>query len=202
MQAKIAFTNYIEERTLEEIKAYHQPEVFIEYCKACKYYNKIWTCPPYDFDIVKMLEDYKYVYIIGSKLNTDDLGTSYNILPGNRDMEYVIGEIHKTARRVLDGKLTALGKGKENLRILSAGRCLICNSCTREKQLPCIHRDEAHYSLESLGFNVAAICEDIIGEKLLWAKESLPEYFIFVSAILSREKLNVDLDYLKGCLVR
>lgn len=191
MQAKMSFEYHMEERTIDQIKQYHQPGVFIEYCKACKYYNKIWTCPPYDFDITKMLEEYKYAYIIGSKLNTNDLGASFDKILANKDLEYVTGEIHRAARRVLDEKLVAIGKGKENVCILLAGRCLICNSCTREKQFPCIHKEEAHFSLESLGFNVGAICEDILGEKLLWAKESLPEYFIFVSAILSKQKVTV-----------
>lgn len=190
MQVKIPFTNYIEERALKELKSYLQPKVFIEYCKACKYYDKIWTCPPYDFDITKMLEDYKYAYIIGSKLNINDLGESFSDLLANKDLEYVTSEIHRAARRVLDEKLAAIEKGREDVCILLAGRCLICSNCTREKQLPCIHKDKAHFSLESLGFNVAAICEDILGEKLLWAKEGLPEYFVFASAIFTKERLD------------
>lgn len=191
MIAEMPFIHHIEERTMEEIKAYLQPEVFIEYCKECEYYNKIWTCPPYDFDISKMLKDYKYAYIIGSKLYISDLGGGFNELINNRDTEYAAGEIYKTARRVLDEKLVALEKGKE--LILLAGRCLICKSCTREKQLPCIHKEKAHFSLESLGFNVSAICEDILGDKILWAKENLPEYYIYISAIFSQEKLEIKL---------
>jgi predicted metal-binding protein len=191
MKVEIPFVHNIEERTIEEIKSYLQPEVFIEYCKACKYYNKIWTCPPYDFDITKMLEDYKYAYIIGSKLYINDLGASFNELLGNMDLEYVTSEIYKAARKVLDEKLESIEKGKEHVCILLAGRCMICNSCTREKQLPCIHEEKAHFSLESLGFNVSAICEDILGDKLLWAKESLPEYFIYISGVLSQEKLDI-----------
>lgn len=191
MEVEIPFVHHIEERTIEEIKPYLQPEVFIEYCKACKYYNKIWTCPPYDFDITKMLENYKYVCIIGSKLYIKDLGVNFNEFLNKKELEHVTSEIHKAARRVLDEKLEIIGKDKKHVCILSAGRCLICNSCTRGKQLPCVHEEKAHFSLESLGFNVSAICEDILGDKMLWAKESLPEYFIFVSAVFSQEKLNI-----------
>jgi hypothetical protein len=42
-----------------------------------------------------------------------------------------------------------------------------------------------------MGFDVASLCEDILGDKILWTKESLPEYIILVSAILSQEKLNI-----------
>lgn len=190
MKDNIFFTNHTEERTMEEIKAYHRPEVFIEYCRACNYYNKIWTCPPYDFNVTKILEDYEYVYIIGSKVNTSDLRAGFNELAADMDLEDVTGEIHRAVRRVLDEKLMAIEKEKKNVCVLLAGRCLKCSSCTREKQLPCIHKDKARFSLESLGFNVAAICEDILGEKLLWAREELPEYFIFVSAVLSKERLD------------
>jgi hypothetical protein len=48
-----------------------------------------------------------------------------------------------------------------------------------------------HLSLESMGFDVASISEDILGDKILWAKESLPEYIILVSAIFSQEKLDI-----------
>jgi len=46
------------------------------------------------------------------------------------------------------------------------------------------------FSLESLGFDVNAICKDILEVEILWAKERLPEYFTFVSTFLSKKKLN------------
>ena len=189
---ELPLVHHIEERTLEEIKSYFQPEVFIEFCKACKYYNKIWTCPPYDFDITKMLEDYQYAYIIGIKLYINDLGERFKELLDNKDLEYVTSEIYKTARAVLDEKLVTIGDRDKHLCILLAGRCLLCDRCTREKHIPCIHAEMTHFSLESLGFNVSAICEDILGDKLLWVKERLPEYFIFASAVFSQEKLDIE----------
>lgn len=195
MREEIPFIHHIEERTMEELKPYFHPEVFLEYCKACQHYSRIWTCPPYNFDIAKMLGDYKYSYIIGSKLYIKELGAGFKELLNNRDMDYVTGEIYKAARRVLDEKL--VGFEKNRTLVLFAGRCLACSSCTRDMQLPCIHGEKAHYSLESLGYNVSAISEDILGDKILWAKDSLPEYFIFVSAILSHEKMDVDMSTLE-----
>jgi len=191
MKTMIPLIHCIEKRALEEIKPYFQPEVFIELCKACTYYNKIWACPPYDFDIVKILDDYQYAYIIGSKIFINDLGDSFKELLDNKNLEYVSNEIYKAARAVLDDKIVAIGDMEKDSCVLFAGRCMICEHCTREKQLPCMHPEKIHFSLESLGFDVSSICEDILGDKIQWAKESLPEYFILVSAVFSKKELKI-----------
>lgn len=195
IEMNIPLTHNIEERTLDEIKAYYKPKVFIEYCKACQYYNKIWTCPPYNFDITKMLEIYQYAYIIGSKVYIKDLGEDFKYLLDKDDLGYVANEIYKFTREVIDEKIIDIGLRKKHICVLLAGRCLVCDTCTREKQLSCIYPDKMQLSLESIGFDVSSICEDILGYKMQWATESLPEYFVLVSTILSREKLCVDYLY-------
>lgn len=187
---EIPFVHHIEERTLEEIKAYFKPDVFIEYCRACEHFCRIWTCPPYDFDVNIILENYKYTYIIGSRLYVRDMVKDNQDLLDKGELAGITNEIYMSARRALDRKLEALEDMGEDLCILLAGRCLLCSRCTREKGLPCIHRDRARYSLESLGFNVADMCQEVLGEKILWAKESLPEYLTLVSAVFSRERLD------------
>ena len=188
----INFIHMIEERNVPEIKPYFRPEIMIEYCRECEYYNKIWACPPYDFDLAGLLERYQYAYIIGSKLYMNDLGESFKELLDNKNLEYVSNEIYKTARFVLDKKIVAVGKKQEHLCILLAGRCLICQNCTREKQLPCIQPEKMHLSLESIGFDVASMCQDILGEEILWAKENLPVYLFLVSAVFSKQKLDIE----------
>lgn len=191
MGQEVNFIHQIQERTISELKLYFQPKVFIEYCKECKYYSKIWTCPPYNFDLSEMLEHYQYAYIIGSKVYIDHLGADFKKLPDHNDLEAVTNEIYLAARAVLDAKLDAIDEKGKQMCVLLAGRCLECEYCTREKQLPCIHPEKMHLSLESMGFDVASISEDILEDKILWAKESLPEYIILVSAIFSQEKLDI-----------
>jgi len=188
----IPLIHKIEERSLEEIKAYYKPKVFIEFCKACEHYNKIWTCPPYDFDTTEVFKSYQYVYVIGSKLYINNLDESFKDLLNNNNLEYVSNEIFKSARTVLDEKIMGLEDSKKHLTVLLPGRCLICDSCSKEKQLPCIYPKKMRFSLESIGFDVASICEDILGDKMQWTKEGLPEYFILVSAVLSKEKLVIE----------
>lgn len=192
MKREIPFIHHIEERTLEEVNLYFRPKVFIEFCKGCKYYNKIWACPPYDFNIMKMLEDYQYAYIIGSKFYINELSEDFKQLLDCKDIEYVTTEIYKTARLILDEKLGIIWNREKHLCVLFAGRCLVCGNCTREKQISCIHPEKMQYSLESLGFDVSSICEDILGDKMLWAIENLPEYFILISAVFSQEKLDIE----------
>lgn len=191
MKDNMPFKHNIKETTLEELRKYLQPEVYIEYCKQCMYYNKIWACPPYDFEITKILKDYQFAYIIGSKLYIKDLDDNLKELLDKKDLEYAINKIHTNSRLVLDEKLDRISKEGKHLQTLLAGRCMICDICTREKHIPCIHPEKMLYSLEAIGFDVSSICQDILGEKMLWASEGMPEYFIFVSAVLSQEKLTV-----------
>lgn len=195
MKKTLPLIHHIEERTQQEIKAYFQPEVFIEYCRACKYYDKIWTCPPYDFDISKGLKGYRYAYIIGSKLNFKDLEGEQKISLERGKAEDAFNEVYHAAREILDERLLRIDDKEKQLLILLAGRCLQCSHCTKEKQSPCVYPEKAHYSLESLGFDVASICEEILREKLQWTKDSLPEYLTLVSAIFSRDKLNIQDTY-------
>lgn len=191
MKDEMKFSHNIEERNVEEIKKYFEPEVFIEYCKKCQEYGKIWGCPPYDFDTSKLIDSYRYVNIIGSKLYINSLGDNFKNLIEDNDLEYVSNEIYKAARRALDKKLRIFTKENEDVLVLFPGRCIVCNECTREEEKPCIHPDKMQLSLESLGFDVASICKDVLGDEILWAKENLPEYFIFVSGVFSKEKLSV-----------
>ena len=107
------------------------------------------------------------------------------------NLEYASSEIFKSARSKLDKKLLTLEDSIDAIKILLAGRCLTCKSCTKEKQHPCIYPEKMHFSLESIGFDVASICEEVLGDKMQWAKEGLPKYYILVSGILSNEELDI-----------
>jgi predicted metal-binding protein len=191
MKYNIFFKHIIKEKNLEDLKLYFHPKVFLKYCKECQYYNKIWTCPPYEFEVEKVMEGYKFAYIIGSKLHIDELRNDYKELFDKKDIEHVTSEVYKIARTVLDKKLDEFSDWKNQLCVLYAGRCLVCEQCNREKQQPCIHPQRMHFSLESIGFDVASICEDILEDQILWAKEDLPEYLLLVSAVFSKERVDI-----------
>ncbi|MBM7614927.1 DUF2284 domain-containing protein [Alkaliphilus hydrothermalis] len=190
MKEELALKHNIKERKIDEITKYYQPEKFLGYCKACQYYDKIWTCPPYDFNTSEVLENYQYIYVIGSKLYIKDLDEGFDELLNHDDLDYVSNQIYRAARGIVDEQLVEIEESSNNLRVLLAGRCLVCTPCTREEKKSCRYPEKMHFSLESIGFDVSSICEDILCDKILWAKDILPEYFLLVSAVLSHEKLD------------
>jgi predicted metal-binding protein len=187
MNNELPLKHHIQETTMEKLKPYHKPNTFIEYCKACRYYNKIWTCPPYETNIVKQLEGFQYAYIIGSRLRFKDMQET-NTMTHEANHEDVINSTYKAARQILDDMLMKIEADNDGLYVLLAGRCILCSSCSREKQLPCLYPGRARFSLESLGYDVSSISKDILGMEIQWAKDGLPEYLTLVSAVLSREK--------------
>ncbi|PAB57517.1 DUF2284 domain-containing protein [Anaeromicrobium sediminis] len=171
----------IKEITMKDLKKYYNPEEVLGYCANCNNHEKIWSCPPYDFNVDEYINKYEYAYIIGSKI----------YLKGHKG---TVDEINELSLEILEDVRGGLDKKiikeeDENNVVLYAGRCIICKDCTRIKNKACIKPDKMRYSLESLGFKVSEITSGLLKEEILWAKESLPEYFLLVSAIFSKEKI-------------
>ena len=51
------------------LEHYINVEEFLEYCKACPNYNKIWSCPPYDFNTEEYWKKYNKLTVVGYKIN-------------------------------------------------------------------------------------------------------------------------------------
>ena len=190
--------NHIEEVMINDIKKYHKPKTFIEYCKACKHYNKIWTCPPYDFDTLDIIDEFNYAYIIGSKINLNKLKEEYSKDLNEKGLEHVSNVIYTLIRKVIDERLRILEDKISDIKILLAGRCILCESCTKVDNKPCKYPEDSKYSLESLGFDLSSMSEEILKEKILWGDKDLPEYFILISGIFSEDKL--DKEYIEKIL--
>ena len=102
---------------------------FLKYCEACRYYGKIWTCPPYEFNPEEYWKIYKYIYIIGTKVTFDR--TAADGETGKEETEkYIRREFYKI-KKSLTEKMLALEKKYPSGISLSAGNCSICRSCTR-----------------------------------------------------------------------
>ena len=64
---------YIKPSTIEELKNnFWDIEKFEGFCKQCRNYGKVWSCPPYDFSIEEYIDRYKYIYIVGVKIVFDE----------------------------------------------------------------------------------------------------------------------------------
>ena len=50
------------------VKDYVDVETFLECCKACPNYNKVWSCPPYDFNPLDYWNSFDRFLVVGYQL--------------------------------------------------------------------------------------------------------------------------------------
>lgn len=166
---------------------YRDEKQFIEYCKECPRYGHLWCCPPFDFDTTAKIAPYRYVYIIGIRTAVDP-----RLIEMVKD-PVTIGEmaefLTKDFRRRMDDIILGLEKAVPDSLSFYAGRCYLCDYCTRLAGKPCRHPQQMRSSLESYGFDVAKTTEDLLGFKLEWDNDRLPEHISFIAALFTKEKI-------------
>ncbi|KYH34750.1 hypothetical protein CLTEP_13490 [Clostridium tepidiprofundi DSM 19306] len=173
----------IKKITIDELLKYHNPNVVYNYCKQCPDYNKFWSCPVFNFSEKEYIKKYTYAYIISAKLYTKEAHSN------NDESQNDINLYYNSLRKIFDKKLLELEKNYENTVSLFAGRCYICEKCSKILNKPCIHPEYMRYSLESLGIEVTKIVEDILNDKILWSQYSKQEYILLVGALLSKHNI-------------
>ncbi len=167
--------------TIKHLLDYHKPEEVFGYCKRCPKYGQFWSCPPYDFDILEHINKFTFATIIGVRIDLVKKDTK----------EDTINDFFEK-RQKLSIKLLELEKLHNNTEVLYGGNCSFCEVCSRPSDIPCIAPDKKRFSLESLGFKVSDITEDLLGEKLQWSKGGdLPKYLMSVFAVFSKVKIDV-----------
>ncbi len=63
-EAVVSVDHYLEE--------YVDVDTFLEACKACPNYDKIWSCPPYDFDVLEYWKKYSTLELTAIKIIFDE----------------------------------------------------------------------------------------------------------------------------------
>ena len=150
----------------------------MEYCKACPNYEKVWSCPSYDFSPIDYWNRYSRIYIVARKIIFDD---DTNVEDSSKIMAGVKKEMSK--------ELYELEKQYEGSVSLSAGSCSLCSDkgCTRVLNKPCRHPELMRYSIESIGGNVGLTVSKLMGIELEWITEGkLPSYFVLVGGLLKK----------------
>ncbi len=155
--------------TMETLYQYYKPVEVEGYCSACPNFGRIWSCPPFDFDVTTYLAPYEHVLIIG--LKTADFEVTRRRF----------GDILKS----IDSN-DKTDDCSRQLEVLIAGNCYHCDVCTKTIGVPCILNKGPKYSLEALGFHVGDICEHILDAPLDWSGNE--GTFMTVGAILSNSK--------------
>lgn len=169
---------------------YQDVEHFLKYCKACKNYNSVWSCPPMMFNPKNFLQQYAYIYIIGEQIFYDEqLREKYT------DKDEIIKFTRITLRRaknIIADNLLQFEKIAPDSLSFSSGGCGWCCKCTRPNNLPCRKPNKMRYSLDSFGINLGEVSEDFLNIKLLWGLDKLPEYHTLIHAVVSKEKLDLN----------
>ena len=147
---------------------------FLQCCRECRNYGKKWTCPPYDFDPEEIWSAYSKLTLIGCR-----------ILPDN-DGEDLIRDLFQVKEQLFQ-ELLRMEASAPGSMLLSAGACEFCDVCRKEAAEPCCHPERMRYSLESLGANVGAAAEELLGIKLRWfADGHRPEYLALICGLLEK----------------
>ena len=181
---------YIKPSTIEELKNnFWNIEKFEGFCKQCKNYGKLWSCPPYDFSIEEYVDRYKYIYIVGVKIVFDE-DTLSSINTKEKISSYTNETLHFMKNKIMN-EMLKLEKLYPNSTSLSAGGCNLCENCSKLKNVQCIHPDLMRYSLESLGFDVGGVSSKLLNFELKWATETrLPDYFSLIAGIMTNEEIS------------
>ncbi|MFR8991190.1 MAG: DUF2284 domain-containing protein [Fusobacterium sp.] len=180
---------YIKPSTIEELKNnFWDIEKFEGFCKQCRNYGKLWSCPPYNFSIEEYVDRYKYVYIVGVKIVFDE-DTLSSINTKEKISNYTTETLHFMKNKIMN-EMLKLEKLYPNSTSLSAGGCNLCENCSKLKNVQCIHPDLMRYSLESLGFDVGGVSSKLLNFELKWATETrLPDYFSLIAGIMTNEEI-------------
>ena len=161
----------------EYIEKYVAVEEFLECCKACPNYDKKWSCPSYDFDVLDYWKKYDNAHFIAEKIIFDEEYVG---------KEYSADEVVEEVKQALTEELFAMEEAYPGSISLSAGSCSLCtDGCSRLENQPCRYPDKMRYSIESLGGNVGMTISKLMGIELEWMQEGkLPSYFVLVCGVL------------------
>lgn len=183
------YTIEITEKIVEltDMALYYHRERFLKMCGACPHYNKLWSCPPYDFEPEALLAQYTYAIIMGLKIVfAAETRTQY--ADKTSALEFA-KQIISGYKRKSDSKMLEMERNYSESMALFSGSCRHCEHCARPLGLPCRSKKYMRPSLESLGYDVVAIADNVMGWPLLWFEDELPPYFTLVTALLLKTKL-------------
>ncbi|MCK4957378.1 MAG: DUF2284 domain-containing protein [Candidatus Cloacimonetes bacterium] len=167
--------------SISRLWEFHKAEEVHGYCQRCPKYGKFWSCPPLEFDMEQYIKQFSIATIVGVKI------------PLNPALDKAAAlEHYQQQKTIINSKFLALESELSEAKVLIAGNCQACKSCTRPKGLPCLYPNKMRHSLEALGFKVSDICEHILNEKLQWSKDKMPSYLFAILAILSNEEIDFE----------
>lgn len=165
---------------MDRLKEFYFPEKFLPYCRQCPNYNARWSCPPYDKPLPR-LEDYAGACLLSVKAVYDR--ETREETKGAQAVEAVYRRVVGQAKLLAEDWALEQQARYPGSLALSCGGCRRCQRCARQEGLPCRYPEKLRFSLEAMGFDVAGIAENLLGQTMLWAGEALPAYHLLVGGL-------------------
>lgn len=157
----------------EFMERFVAPETFLHACRACPNYGRIWSCPPYGFEVTEYWQRYSRLRLLVLKVPVAALKSEE------------VGPRLAEARNALDGMLQTLEARHPGSMALQSGCCLLCSTCARSCGEDCRHPDRLRYSIESLGGDVTAALKELLEVELQWySPEQVPDYLVQAGGLL------------------
>lgn len=209
MQLRLPVEVRIEHSSIERLYRHLRIEEVLSYCKGCHNYESNHSCPSFPFEIKKYLDDYAYVAVIMTKMDTIEFGEYLDKIKFEDIRSAVYDKYTDSSEEDKYDKISAIAMyafnhikddvtekllALENKQVsisLPPGSCTRCKSCMKERNTSCAHPEKLRYSLEALGFLVSAIYEDYFETELEFSRGTLPSAFYTCSAILSKEPIEI-----------
>lgn len=171
------------------IAGYRDADRFIRFCRDCGNYGTIWICPPYSFDPLDRIKNYRDAHIIGTQVWIDEaVRRSPQSAQEQKETSYRIME---EARKSLDVPLLRIERLYPGSLAFFAGSCFLCRKedCARHAGQPCIYPRRARSSLEAYGFDISKTASELLGIDVKWSENLvLPEYFTLVSGLFTNHE--------------
>lgn len=166
------------ELPLEEyINNFRNQEKFLEACKSCSNFNNRWGCPPFDYDVEKMMAGYHNIKLYATRITPIEQG-----LPLDLYDLFLAPEKERVESMLLAYETKCNGRA-----FCHVGKCRFCaeTPCARLDHKPCRHPDKVRPSLESFGFDITKTLNQLFGITIHWSKDGkMPPYLMLVCAVI------------------
>lgn len=170
----------------EYVERYVDVEGFLACCRECPSYDRAWSCPSYDFDVLEYWSQYETLELTAVKIRFDEAyaGKPFSEEEMNQIMEKSVGAV----KQQLSQELYKREREVPGSVSLSAGSCSLCEKgCARAQGQPCRFPERLRYSIEALGGNVGLTISRLMGLELEWMEQGrLPGYFVLVCGLLKK----------------
>ena len=105
-------------------------------CRVCPNYDKVWSCPSYDFDVLSYWRKYKTLELTAVKIifDEDHAGKAFT----KEEQDKILAQSLRVEKEKLSEMLWEKEKEFPGSISLSAGSCNLCHgNCTRPDENAC-----------------------------------------------------------------